>query len=166
MADIKGYKDIRHSPYGYGPASVLALIAFFQIFETQAFAVAQPDIVHDLRIKINSLIALQQYIGIVVLFLTIYAGWYLDRHPGHPGSASRPSSPASSAWSIPRAGRVRGIATPRIIDDTGDDDRRRPFLLAAGRLLPARGPGARSSAFLATMNRVARSPPSASWAYS
>src|SRR5687767_4459373 len=41
---LRGYLDLRRTPYGLTPAVIFGLITFFQVFDSQAFSVAGPEL--------------------------------------------------------------------------------------------------------------------------
>ncbi|MFN2465079.1 MAG: MFS transporter [Candidatus Dormibacteria bacterium] len=71
--------DLRKTPYGLAPAVLLALVGFFQIFDTQAFNIAGPNIAQDLHINLVQIIGVLVVVNYVAIMATLFAGWLGDR---------------------------------------------------------------------------------------
>ena len=121
IAALRGYLELRQTPYGLGPALLIGSLGFFGVFQSGAFGTAAPFIVRDLGISIGSLIQIESYVSVVSIFLTLLAGYYLDRHNRVPwlgvgaivsGAASMFSS---GAWSLAT------LSFPQVIQAAGDD---------------------------------------------
>src|SRR5687768_15854154 len=91
IEDIKAFRTLRRTPYGFGPASIIVLVGFFHRLDAQAFSVASPYIVRELEIEIPTIIQIQQFIGVASLILVIFGGWYFDRHQRAPRSEEHTS---------------------------------------------------------------------------
>jgi branched-chain amino acid transport system ATP-binding protein len=118
IESLRSYREIGETPYGYGPFLILGFITFFQIFDTQAFGVAAPDIVRDLQIRIGSLISLLQETGVVLLFVTLYVGWWADRHKRAPLVAVGTMVSGVGGMFSSRATKMSTLGTGRVVDDS------------------------------------------------
>ena len=77
---LRGYAELRRTPYGLTPVLLLATLGFLGQLDDSAFLYSRPEIVEDLEVEILSLINVSVYVGVVVTFLTLLVGWYMDRH--------------------------------------------------------------------------------------
>jgi branched-chain amino acid transport system ATP-binding protein len=80
IADIRGMGQLRRTPYGLTPALIFAGLSFFQAVDSQAFNVAAPDIVRDIKVNIGSIIDILSIVGVASIGLAIPLGWWADRH--------------------------------------------------------------------------------------
>jgi hypothetical protein len=74
LTDLRSYKELRRTPYGLGPITILAAISFFGYFDAQAFSVARPFIVRDLEIDIQDIIEIAQIVGVFTIFGALFIG--------------------------------------------------------------------------------------------
>jgi branched-chain amino acid transport system ATP-binding protein len=150
---IRGYLDLRRTPYGLRPAIVFGAIAFFQVFDTRAFSVAGPDVVRALGINISSIIDIISIVAIVATFAGIAAGWWVDRHRRVPFFAISTALAGVFAMLSSFARSTVSLGVPRVGDDVSNTAADVPsFSLLADYYPPeARG---RVFAFLSTMGRV------------
>jgi branched-chain amino acid transport system ATP-binding protein len=118
IASLKSYREIGRTPHGYGPFIILGGITFFQTFDTQAFNVAAPDIVRDLQVRIGTLISIQREIGIVLLFVTLYVGWWADRHRRAPMLAAGTMVSGLGGMFSSKANTMGWLGAGRVLDDT------------------------------------------------
>jgi len=153
IEDIKGFGAIRRTPYGFGPSIMLTSVWFFGELSQRAFNVASPDVVRDLEIEINTIVAIEQFVSVIGTVLVIFGGWYFDRHARAPwiGISSIVSGVASVATA--GAGSAFTVGSPRVADSSvAQFSRPITFSLLADYYPPeARG---RVYAFLGSMDRA------------
>jgi ABC-type branched-subunit amino acid transport system ATPase component/MFS family permease len=80
----RSWADLRQTPYGTRPVSVFAFMGLVGGLTGPAFALAGPDILQDLKIKISDIQGVSAIIGFFLIFAAIGIGWYADRHPRLP----------------------------------------------------------------------------------
>ncbi|MBA3654159.1 MAG: MFS transporter [Actinobacteria bacterium] len=152
--DIRGLLRLRETPYGMGPALIIGMAAFFQQFDTRAFYYAAPEITRAIGAKVSTIINVQVVIGTFIVFVTIFIGWWADRHRRVPLFAVGTIISGLGAMGMSRATSTISLGIPRVVDDVSfaASDVPEYSLLADYYPPEARG---RTFAFLGTLNRVA-----------
>lgn len=115
--DVKAFRLLRRTPYGFKPALIIVGVTFFQRLDTQAFNVAAPDIVRELEIDINSIISISQLVGVIGIFLAIIGGYYFDRHKRAPWVGITTIVSGLSSMASSRASSTFTLGAPRVADD-------------------------------------------------
>ena len=78
--DLSSVKELRRTPYGMAPVLIFGFSAFFQRFDSYAVTAATPEIVRELGIGLPKIIELLSLVGAVSLVVSLFIGWYADRH--------------------------------------------------------------------------------------
>ncbi|MGQ0434044.1 MAG: MFS transporter [Microthrixaceae bacterium] len=120
LRDARDFKALAASPYGLAPALTLAMISFFQRFDTAAFNYTGPEIARDLEINVGDIITIQILVGTVGIFAAIVAGYYADRHRRVPLVIIGTILSGIFSGFTGFAQSFRGVATPRVIDDVSE----------------------------------------------
>ena len=115
--DIKAFRMLRRTPYGFRPALIIVAVSFFQRLDTQAFSVAAPDIVRELEIDVNQIISISQLVGVIGIFLAILGGYYFDRHKRAPWVGITTMVSGVSSVVASRASTTFTLGAPRVVDD-------------------------------------------------
>ncbi|HEX7165718.1 MAG TPA: MFS transporter [Acidimicrobiales bacterium] len=155
--DLVSVKELRRTPYGLTPIMVVASIALFQTFDSQAFRVAGPFIVRESNggIRITSVIDIISFVSVIALFGGIVAGWWADRHRRAPLFAIGTAIGGVGAMFGGFGRSTISFGLPRAVATVGNTAADVPsFSLLADYYPPeARG---RVFAFLGTSTRLAR----------
>ena len=133
--------EVRRTPYGLRPGgSSFGFSSSFEVFDSLGVPARRARDRRRPRIERSADHRAARHHRHFLIFADLALGWCADRHQRVP----------LSAWASHLRGRRhdhrwgRAAASPsavaRVIDEVGDR-RRRPQLLAPGRLLPAREPG-------------------------
>ena len=75
--DLRG---VRATPYGLTPLLILAAGGFFSGVSNRAFQVAGPEIARALEINVGNIISISIVVGFFSIFVSLFAGWWADRH--------------------------------------------------------------------------------------
>jgi ABC-type branched-subunit amino acid transport system ATPase component/predicted MFS family arabinose efflux permease len=119
-AVLRSWLDLRNSPNGLAPALIISLIAFFQIFDTQAFILAGPDIVRKFDLNIRTVVTITQFVGFVSIFAGLGLGWYGDRHRRLPIFVGATAVSGVAAMTTAAAHSTLTLGTPRVVDDASN----------------------------------------------
>ena len=151
-ADLRGFGEVRRSPYGVVPVVLLTALGFFQGFDSQAFALAVPEFVKH-GLSVATIITITVEIGIVALFAGLFIGWYADRHKRVPIMAALNLLSGVGAALTARRFTIGSVGGARVADDglqqAGDVPV--PSLLSDYYPVEVRG---RTFAFQATLSRL------------
>jgi branched-chain amino acid transport system ATP-binding protein len=153
VAAVRSYSTLRRTIYGITPALILGGISFFAQMEGQAYAVARPYIVRGLEINVVSIVQVSQYIGVVTIFVSLFFGWYLDRHKRAPWVGLGTISGGLMSMASGRAGSLLSLGAPRVLAGVADEAGGIPRFSLLADYYP---PEARGKVFslLSTLRRV------------
>jgi sugar phosphate permease len=84
VREARRYGELRQTPYGLTPFTILTIIGVFGAFEGQAISVASPDIGQDLHLQIRDLIGLSATVSVIGVCIGIFVAYYFDRHKRAP----------------------------------------------------------------------------------
>ncbi len=76
---LRGYKDLRATPYGLRPVLAVTTLTFFAAFQGGVYNAASVEIRRDLNISLPQLIALLSTLGTLTAIFNIGVGYYADR---------------------------------------------------------------------------------------
>jgi branched-chain amino acid transport system ATP-binding protein len=111
------WADLAKTPYGIVPVLVIALVSLLQIFETQAFGIAGPDVARDLHLELGSITFLLQATLVASLFASLGIGWLADRHRRVPIFGLSVILSGVFAILTSRARSMFTLGSARVVDD-------------------------------------------------
>jgi len=114
------FGELRATPYGMAPALVLAATAFFQVFDTQGFTLAGPDIVRKLGINVSTVVNIRQFVTFFAIFGGLFIGWLADRRRRVPLFVAGTALSGIAAMATAGATTTLSLGTPRVIDDASN----------------------------------------------
>jgi ABC-type branched-subunit amino acid transport system ATPase component/MFS family permease len=118
---VKGYGELRRTPYGIGPVLILGFISLFGQLDAQAYSVARPFIVRDLEVEVTSITTISVYIGVVTIFVALWIGWYADRHRRTPLIGIGTLLGGIFSIFTARAGTLFTLGLPRVAANAADE---------------------------------------------
>ena len=155
VRDIRSLGELRHTPYGMGPAIVFGLIFFAQRFDTQVFYVAGPTLVRALDIKVLAIVNIIVVTGSVSIIALLGLGWYADRHARVPPLGIGTILSGIAAIASSRASTTATIGAPRVIDDASASAADVPSFSLIADYYPVEDRG-RAFAFVGSTRHVAQ----------
>jgi branched-chain amino acid transport system ATP-binding protein len=117
---VRSWLELRDTPNGFGPALIISLIALFQVFDTQAFRLAGPEIVRQFNLNIRTVVTLGQFVAFFAIFGGLGLGWYGDRHRRLPIFAGATMLSGVAAMTTAAAHSTLTLGAPRVVDDTSN----------------------------------------------
>jgi branched-chain amino acid transport system ATP-binding protein len=115
---LRSWLDLRNTPNGFAPALIISLIAFFQIFDSQAFRLAGPEIVRQFNLNIRTVVTIGQFVAFFAIFGGLGLGWYGDRHRRVPLFVGATAVSGVAAMTTAAANTTLTLGAPRVLDDT------------------------------------------------
>ena len=154
VESIRSVSELRRTPYGMGPVVMLGTITFFGVFSNQAFGVAAPYIVRDLEIDIGTIVQLLTYVAVIAAIVSVFAGWYLDRHTRIPWLGLGAIFSGVTAMLTSQATSLFTLGVPRVLEQSSEEVGAVPRFSLLADYYPPESRG-RVFTFLGTMRRVA-----------
>ena len=152
---LRGFRELRHTPYGMAPAIIFSFVIFFSEIDGRVFLVAAPDIARDAGINVASVIDIAIAVSTVGILAALFVGWWADRHRRVPlyaagvvvnGLAASASSLASSTVSF---------GAPRVVAGLGAQAAGVPAYSLLSDYYPPEVRG-RTFAFIGSLSRIGR----------
>jgi branched-chain amino acid transport system ATP-binding protein len=150
---LKGFSDLRKTPYGAKPVLVFAFVDLFETFDSKAFAIAAPFMVRELGLRVQSIIDIATFIGVFAVLFAIGAGWWLDRHKRVPVYAVGTATAGLFSMFTGRAKSTLSMGVPRVADDVSNVVANVPSFALLADYYPPETRG-RAFAFLSTFRRL------------
>jgi branched-chain amino acid transport system ATP-binding protein len=153
-ADLLGVTALRKTKYGITPVLVLAIMGFFQGFDTSIFGLLLPEIRTELGISVKTLGDISSVTGFCGLAFAPLFGYLTDRR--NRARMLGFSAILSGVFSLLTA-RARGnvqLFGARVLDDLGENFGRTPEQTLLFDYYPVESRG-KMLAFLGTMGRLA-----------
>jgi branched-chain amino acid transport system ATP-binding protein len=110
--------DLRRTPYGLAPALILGGTTFFQVFDSQGFVLAGPDIVRELDINVATVVNIRQFVTFFAIFGGLAVGWFADRHRRVPLYVAGTAISGTAAMFTATAHSTLTLGAPRVVDDS------------------------------------------------
>ncbi|HZQ87588.1 MAG TPA: MFS transporter [Acidimicrobiales bacterium] len=82
--DAGNWAELRRSPYGVVPAGLIGGLLLFEVLDNRVFDYGGPEIARSLGISIGQIVTVIVTIGVFLPLVSLFIGWYADRHPRLP----------------------------------------------------------------------------------
>ena len=117
VRSVRSFRALSKTPYGAAPAIIFASATFLQIFDTQAFTLAGPDIVRKLGLNVSTVVNIRQFVTFFAIFGGMAIGWAADRHRRIPLFVGATALSGAAAALTATAHSTLTLGTPRVVDD-------------------------------------------------
>jgi ABC-type branched-subunit amino acid transport system ATPase component/predicted MFS family arabinose efflux permease len=79
LKEASDWRSLLQTPYGFLPVLLLSIAGVFQSFDSVAVNIVLPDVRRDLELNLSSMLTMLNLVGFLMIFVTLGAGYLLDR---------------------------------------------------------------------------------------
>ena len=154
IRDAARWRDLADTPYGLKPIVLFVIIGVVGSFDGRIFSLVLPDIVQDLDVNIVNVLQVFNLVGFVTIFISLFAGYLLDRVRRLPYYAIGTILQGIGSLFTTRAKSSYTLAIPQLVTSGGDIAQGTPAFSLISDYYPIETRG-KAFALAATVRRVA-----------